>query len=98
MAPSFATIAVLSAALLVPTPEMQVSRGSVLDSHVLLTWYGNPRSHRMGALGEQTGAARVAPQPLAFAGIKLFYQQDRNLFTPKQVLALTPAPAVVVHQ
>jgi hypothetical protein len=57
---SFATVAVLTAALLVPTPEVQVSRGGVLDSHVLLTWYGNPRSKLMGALGEQTGAARVA--------------------------------------
>lgn len=56
----FATIAVLTSALLVPSPEAQVPRASVLDSHVLLTWYGNPRSNRMGALGEQSGAARVA--------------------------------------
>ena len=37
-------------------------------------------------------------QPLAFAGIKLFYQQDTGLFTPAQVLALAPAPSVVVYQ
>ncbi len=40
----------------------------------------------------------VMRQPLAFAGIKLFYQQDRTLFTPQQVLALTPTPVVIVYQ
>ena len=40
----------------------------------------------------------VMRHPLAFAGIKLFYQQDRGLFTPAQVLALTPPPAVVIYQ
>jgi hypothetical protein len=40
----------------------------------------------------------VMRQPLAFAGIKLFYRQDANLFTPAQVLALEPSPAVVVYQ
>ncbi len=40
----------------------------------------------------------VMRQPLAYAGIKLFYQQDRNLFTPTQVLGLTPAPVVIVYQ
>jgi len=40
----------------------------------------------------------VMRQPLAFAGIKLFYKQDVNLFTPAQVLALTPRPSVIVYQ
>jgi len=40
----------------------------------------------------------VMRQPLAFAGIKLFYQQDQNLFSPKQVLGLTPTPVVIVYQ
>lgn len=35
---------------------------------------------------------------LAFAGIKLFYRQDSQLMTPGDVLAMTPAPAVVVYQ
>ena len=35
---------------------------------------------------------------LAFAGIKLFYRQDQHLFTPEQVLALTPSPSVVIYQ
>lgn len=36
--------------------------------------------------------------PLEFAGIKLFYKQDTNLFTPAQVMALTPKPSVVIYQ
>ena len=36
--------------------------------------------------------------PLAFAGIKLFYRQDTHLFTPAQLMALTPVPAVVIYQ
>lgn len=37
-------------------------------------------------------------QPLAFAGIKLFYEQDTQLLAPVQVLALQPVPSVVVYQ
>jgi hypothetical protein len=40
----------------------------------------------------------VMRQPLAFAGIKLFYDQDTNLFTPAQVMDLSPRPSVVVYQ
>jgi hypothetical protein len=40
----------------------------------------------------------VMRQPLSFAGIKLFYRQDTGLFTPAQVMSLSPTPAVVVYQ
>jgi hypothetical protein len=40
----------------------------------------------------------VMRQPLAFAGIKLFYRQDSGLFTPAQVMSLSPTPAVVIYQ
>jgi hypothetical protein len=40
----------------------------------------------------------VMRQPLPFAGIKLFFEQDRQWFTPAQVLALRPMPSVVVYQ
>lgn len=33
-----------------------------------------------------------------FAGFKLFYQQDSQLYSPAQVMALTPVPAVVIYQ
>lgn len=45
---------------LAPAPSNTSPRGSLLQDHVLVTWYGNPRSSRMGALGEQTGEARAA--------------------------------------
>jgi hypothetical protein len=35
------------------------NQASVLDSHLLVTWYGNPHTSKMGILGEQTGAARA---------------------------------------
>lgn len=35
---------------------------------------------------------------LPFAGFKLFYEQDTNLFSAAEVLALEPEPAVVVYQ
>ena len=35
---------------------------------------------------------------LAFAGIKLFYRRDTHLFTPAEVMALSPTPSVVVYQ
>lgn len=40
----------------------------------------------------------VMRQPLPFAGIKLFYKQDSNLFTPTQVMSLVPTPSVIVYQ
>ena len=35
---------------------------------------------------------------LQFAGIKLFYEQDQNLFTPEQVMQMKPVPSVVIYQ
>jgi hypothetical protein len=38
----------------------QVPVSSLLRDHLLITWYGNPRSTGMGILGEQMGDARAA--------------------------------------
>ncbi len=35
---------------------------------------------------------------LEFSGIKLFYDQDPNMFTPRQVMDITPVPSVVIYQ
>jgi hypothetical protein len=35
---------------------------------------------------------------LDFAGIKLFYTQDTNLFSPQEVMSLRPTPSVVIFQ
>lgn len=40
----------------------------------------------------------IRDQPVQFAGVKLFYQQDRPVFTPQQALGLTPTPYVVIYQ
>ncbi len=60
MRTSVPIVALLITAVLAPALEVSALRAGVLDTHILLTWYGNPRSTRMGALGEQAGAARVA--------------------------------------
>ena len=36
--------------------------------------------------------------PLQFAGIKLFYQYDPDLFSPEQLMKLNPVPSVVIYQ
>lgn len=33
-----------------------------------------------------------------YAGFKLFYRQDTNLFDPKAVMQLTPMPSVIIYQ
>lgn len=40
----------------------------------------------------------VMVKPFQFAGVKLFYDQDRNLFTPEEVMGLNPVPSVVIYQ
>jgi hypothetical protein len=35
---------------------------------------------------------------LPFAGFKLFYRQDTNLFEPAEVMQLDPIPSVVIYQ
>jgi hypothetical protein len=37
-------------------------------------------------------------RPLEFPAIKLFYKEDTNLFTEKDVMALRPEPAVIIYQ
>jgi hypothetical protein len=40
----------------------------------------------------------VRDEPVEFAGVKLFYRQDPDLFTPEQVVGLDPSPDVVIYQ
>jgi hypothetical protein len=73
-----AGVAVLIACHPAPTPEavppVQKLAAApvrpVLEDHLLVTWYGNPRTSRMGVLGEYTGAdlaARLRKQAEAYA-------------------------------
>jgi hypothetical protein len=40
----------------------------------------------------------VRDEPVEFAGVKLFYRQDIPVMTPQEILALVPAPDVVIYQ
>lgn len=42
--------------------------------------------------------ALSAALPSVYHGFKLFYQQDQQLMTPKQVMKLRPTPALIVYQ
>jgi glycosyltransferase involved in cell wall biosynthesis len=70
--------------LLEPVPGVQL----VIDAD----GFGNPRCKIEGY------HALVLDRSIGFAGIKLFYRQDRPLLSPEQVLALTPSPDLVVYQ
>jgi hypothetical protein len=53
-----------------------------------------------GSIAEKLSSynAYIRAQPVQFAGVKLFYQQDQPIFTPQQALGLTPTPYVVIYQ
>lgn len=42
--------------------------------------------------------AVMRQRPLQFAGIKLFFRQDRDLLSPARVMGLSPTPSVVIYQ
>jgi hypothetical protein len=50
------------------------------------------------ALKRAMYAAVAGRKPLEFAGIKLFYKEDTNLFAEEDVMKLRPEPAVVIYQ
>jgi hypothetical protein len=50
------------------------------------------------ALKRHTYSMVLKQHALAFSGFKLFYIQDTDLLQPSQVLALTPAPSVIIYQ
>jgi hypothetical protein len=72
-----------------PPPARAAAATSLLNDHVLVTWYGNPRSKLMGILGERAGAARsdgLRAQAAAYEAV-----------TPKKVLAAYEVVAVVAQ-
>jgi hypothetical protein len=40
----------------------------------------------------------IGQQPIEFHGMKLFYQQDVPLMTPKEILDLKPVPDLIIYQ
>ena len=50
------------------------------------------------SLKRSTYRAIMQQHPLDFAGVKLFYRQDTQLFSPEQVMSMRPTPSVIVYQ
>jgi hypothetical protein len=65
---------------------------SMLDVVLVADGFGSP------ALKRHTYSMVLRQRSLAFSGFKLFYIQDTDLLQPKQVLALTPSPSVIIYQ
>lgn len=95
MAPLARTLAVgllALAATAAPWPSRALAaapRAAFLDSHLLVTWYGNPHSRRMGVLGERSGRARadaLRAQAAAYAPL-----------TPKTVVPAYHLVAVIAQ-
>ena len=59
---------------------------------MVMDGYGSPGIKRI--------AYRIAirKDPVEFAGIKLFYKNDKPQMTPKEALQLQPGPSVVIYQ
>ena len=59
---------------------------------MVMDGYGSPAFKRI--------AYRIAirKEPVEYAGIKLFYKNDKPQMTPKEALELTPGPSVVIYQ
>lgn len=80
---------VTNAALIAPTPEVQVVM--VMDG-----W--GPKENKRG-----TYSRVIEPEPVQFTGVKLFYKNDlkppsTGLLTPAEVLSLHPKPIYIQYQ
>jgi hypothetical protein len=76
---------------MLPDKDKIVS-SSAIDVVLVADGFGPP------ALKRHTYSMVLRQRALAFSGFKLFYIQDTDLLQPSQVLALTPAPSVVIYQ
>ena len=95
VAPHIIALSVLAllASLLVVGPKADAhdASESLLDTNLLVTWYGNPHSSAMGVLGRQTGKARVAAlqrQAGVYAGLT-----DKCVLPAYHLVAVIAQPA-----
>ncbi len=70
--------------LIKPDPRVQVV--------VVMDGYGPP------ALKRTAYRIAVRREPVEFAGLKLFYKNDRPRLTPREALSLQPGPSVIIYQ
>ena len=72
--------------------KAQIGRGPLVDLVLDMDGFGSQ------SLKRDTYRMILKQKALQFAGIKLFYEQDRDLFTPEQVMQMQPQPSVVIYQ
>ena len=79
-------------------PNKQVVRSSkILDVVLDIDGFG-PRTLKLSTYRAVIKQTPLEATAFKFMGVKLFYKQDTNLFTPADVMALKPSPAVVIYQ
>ena len=70
----------------------QIGRSPIVDLVLDMDGFGSQ------SLKRDTYRMIMKQKALPFAGIKLFYEQDQNLFTPAEVMQMNPQPSVVIYQ
>jgi hypothetical protein len=59
---------------------------------MVMDGYGSP------ALKRTAYRIAIRDDPVQYAGLKLFYKNDRPQMTPREALTLTPGPSVIIYQ
>jgi hypothetical protein len=83
------TVGPIGQPVLPQPPPLQPVAHSVLNDHLLVTWYGNPHTSRMGVLGRYKGkelAAKLREQARAY-----------SLLTPKTIVPAYHLVAVIAQ-
>lgn len=73
-----------NAALVKKDPRVQVV--------LVMDGYGTP------AFKKTAYRIAIRKEPVEYAGLKLFYKNDKPRMTPREVLSLQPGPSVVIYQ
>jgi hypothetical protein len=74
-------------------PDKQhIGRSPLVDLVLDMDGFGSQ------SLKRDTYRMIMKQKALRFAGMKLFYEQDQNLFTPVEVMQMKPQPSVVIYQ
>lgn len=74
-------------------PDKQLIRSSPrVETVLMMDGFGTQ------SLKTSSYRAIMRQRELDYAGVKLFYKQDRGLFSPSEIMDLRPLPSVVIYQ
>lgn len=74
-------------------PDKQLIRSSPrVETVLMMDGFGSQ------SLKKSSYRAVMRQHELDYAGVKLFYKQDRGLFSPEEIMELRPLPSVVIYQ